>query len=458
MLREERRKEELRIEAEQERQRKKRELEENIAAMVVAAFDNEIDEVMGYLKKGVPVDALNRRGVSALSEAACGGAVDVVSLLVGKRGDPNMRCEFGRSPLWRASYQGHASCVQALLEAGGDPRMGSDNAELPVDVAPSKEVIGALETWDVSRTDKRRQDYEEWAEAERKALEKQQAKALQSADKELDAARSLYIAREKELAHMKAELRRRILDHDMSLTLGKPKWVIEQLKQNCQANEARIAEAERKHTEARARLDNANVQRLIAAERADIQLEDDFVGRTVLFRDLDDVLIRDIGDRIRNSSRWPLLIDPGECVMKFLMYSGNSVLNFWDAAQMEPDHVRRALLSMLRTGGVLAVNLVLFGAAIERAALAEPFEDICPGLFALLLNRGILAPAADDPKGLPYFHSLVRRDIDGDTFETFGFGDDKVLKFKFVVITSSTIPHEELLAAFEPVRISMQQM
>ena len=124
-LRANRREEEAAYYREQEKQRKKREMEENTAKLVAAAFDCGRADVEKILATGVPVDARNRRGVTALSEASCGGDTEVVSMLLKRRSDPNLLCEFGRSCLWRASYQGHEETVSLLLRGGADPRLGS---------------------------------------------------------------------------------------------------------------------------------------------------------------------------------------------------------------------------------------------------------------------------------------------------------------------------------------------
>merc|ERR1712181_199956 len=102
-----------------------------------------------------------------------------------------------------------------------------------------------------------------------------------------------------------------------------------------------------------------------------------------------------------------------DCTSKFLQYSGNALLNFWSAEEMHPEHIRLALLSMLRAGGVLAMNLDLFGSCVGLDDLAEPFEMLSPGLFRLLLSRQLLVPDPTERHGLPLFHGLVDKERDG---------------------------------------------
>ena len=70
------------------------------------------------------VDVADGHGNTLLSEAAAGGAVDAVKLLLGLGADPNTQGEFKRTPLWRAAFLGKTDCVGPLLAGGADPRIG----------------------------------------------------------------------------------------------------------------------------------------------------------------------------------------------------------------------------------------------------------------------------------------------------------------------------------------------
>eukprot|EP00927_Polykrikos_kofoidii_P020792 TRINITY_DN19915_c0_g1_i1.p1 TRINITY_DN19915_c0_g1~~TRINITY_DN19915_c0_g1_i1.p1 ORF type:complete len:577 (-),score=124.90 TRINITY_DN19915_c0_g1_i1:173-1903(-) len=444
-----------------ERERARRELEENTAKMVSAAFDDEIEEVETLLGLGVPADALNRRGISALSEAACGGAAKTVDMLLRRKANPNHRGEFGRTPIWRASHQGHVEVVTLLLEFGGDPRINNDNYERASDVAATSEIAFVLESWDTTRTEDLCQEYAAWSEKQGQAAERAKAEAMQCVEAELESAKSDYCLKQKQVAHMKAELRRRIIEHDLCLAERKPTCVQDSLRHECEAAEKRIDALEAQLGVAQARLDAANVSRIYAAEDAGLEgvSEGSVAERSVRIRDLDDVLIRDIGDVIAEGTRWPLVKDPTSCAANFLQYAGHAVLNFWRADEMHPEHVRKALLSMIRAGGILAVNLLILGGGTGLIELAEPFESIWPGLFGLLLTRKILAP---DPRqgstGLPLFYGLVDKEKDADTFQIHGFPPENIPKFKFVVITSSAYPHQELVDSFNVFRVCANAM
>jgi len=60
--------------------------------------------------------------------------------------------------LHRAAFQGFHEVVQLLLERGSDPRIKDRQAELPFDVASNDETRKALESWDVAKTDKLKEE------------------------------------------------------------------------------------------------------------------------------------------------------------------------------------------------------------------------------------------------------------------------------------------------------------
>eukprot|EP00966_Prymnesium_polylepis_P055652 1287293-Prymnesium_polylepis.1 len=60
-----------------------------------------------------------------LSEAACGGQLEVCRLLLKHGADVNTQNEQGRSPLWRAAFMDRRDCVELLLEHGADPTLHS---------------------------------------------------------------------------------------------------------------------------------------------------------------------------------------------------------------------------------------------------------------------------------------------------------------------------------------------
>ena len=82
-----------------------------------------------------------------MSEAAVGGQLAVVKLLLKHGADLNNRGEKNRCPLWRAAFNGHAAVVRELLSHGADPRIQSEGKPA-IDVAVG-EAKSILQKWDI---------------------------------------------------------------------------------------------------------------------------------------------------------------------------------------------------------------------------------------------------------------------------------------------------------------------
>lgn len=83
---------------------------------------------------GAKLDCLDANDHTPLSEAACGGAVEVCTLLLKHGANVNTQNHQGRTPLWRAAFMDKQECVRLLLEAGGDPRIPSNDQQTPLQV------------------------------------------------------------------------------------------------------------------------------------------------------------------------------------------------------------------------------------------------------------------------------------------------------------------------------------
>ena len=60
------------------------------------------------------VDCEDANNNTPLSEAAGGGHVDTIQLLIQRGADLNSRGRYQRVPLWRAAFGGHLQAVQVL--------------------------------------------------------------------------------------------------------------------------------------------------------------------------------------------------------------------------------------------------------------------------------------------------------------------------------------------------------
>lgn len=65
-------------------------------------------------------------------------------------------------------------------------------------------------------------------------------------------------------------------------------------------------------------------------------------------RELDEVLMRDVGNRIKDSGKWPLMIDPTGQASTFLRYRDTNYLCALNPKQMNEEVVRLAILGAIR--------------------------------------------------------------------------------------------------------------
>mmetsp|Transcript_22461 Transcript_22461/g.40555 ORF Transcript_22461/g.40555 Transcript_22461/m.40555 type:complete len:556 (+) Transcript_22461:96-1763(+) len=443
-LRAEQRKQEAERKKQDEKRKKAKKLAADTKAILEAAFDGEMSKVKKLCDEGLPVDAHDANGITGLSEAAAGGASEVARFLLEQKADPNSRGEFQRTPLWRAAYSGQAALAQLLLEGGGDPRLRDEQGQMPGDVASSDDVSGIIGGWDVERTDELVEEFQDWVEQCRFQEESKRREAMKSVDEEYERTKVNYEAAQMMLAKAKSQLRDREKMYGAELAAGHETAI-----QACMVADAELKRAEAAAEEASRAFDKANVARLAAAEAAGAT--SDQPGREVMVKELNNVLVRDLGDRIANGSQWTLVVDEGDIAKKLLHYSGQSVLSFFRQEEMDEERLRVSLLSMIRAGGVLAVDLFSFGTGIDRALLSEPFNRISAGLFNDLNSRALLSV----PKGGKWqaFHNLITKDEKKDKFSLERFDDKLVARFKFMLLTSSPLPHKELLESFDVIRV-----
>ncbi|GAB2504056.1 ankyrin repeat domain-containing protein [Lysobacter humi (ex Lee et al. 2017)] len=83
-----------------------------------AAIAGDADAVRRLLDLGLPVDALDRQGCSALLRAAGGGQLAVVDLLLRRGADPGLAAPSGATPLSAAVSMRHLPIVDRLVAAG----------------------------------------------------------------------------------------------------------------------------------------------------------------------------------------------------------------------------------------------------------------------------------------------------------------------------------------------------
>ncbi|TBR13567.1 MAG: hypothetical protein EPO46_02415 [Lysobacter sp.] len=88
------------------------------ADVPAAAIAGDVDAVRRLLDLGLPVDAVDRQGCSALLRAAGGGHSTVVDLLLERGADPGLAAQSGATPLSAAVSMRHVEIVDRLVRAG----------------------------------------------------------------------------------------------------------------------------------------------------------------------------------------------------------------------------------------------------------------------------------------------------------------------------------------------------
>lgn len=131
-----------------------KEIKRNSEDMVEDAFEGDLEAVKGWLEKGYYIDSEDPRKHTAVSEAACNGATELVVYLLDQGADPNICSDHGRSPLYRAAYNGHNDLVKLLLEKGADPSLKTIEAEGPYDVAKDDETRELIEKFPKEETER----------------------------------------------------------------------------------------------------------------------------------------------------------------------------------------------------------------------------------------------------------------------------------------------------------------
>eukprot|EP00439_Symbiodinium_sp_Y106_P086914 s101_g36.t3 len=427
-------------EAERAKQEEKRKKAQKLLADTKAAGGS-----LGNWNPSLPVDAADAAGITALSEAAAAGKAETAQLLLDRKANPNTRGEFSRTPLWRAAYSRQSDLVPLLLEAGGDPRLRDDDGQTPADVCAQDELCELLAAWDVSRTDELVEDFQEWAAELQRQEQHRQREAMRSVEEAFEAAAKAYEAAQMILAKAKAQMRNREKEYGMKLAAGH-----KDAMEACASADAALQRAEADAASAQHDFDQAQRRRLAAAEAAGAEVATG-PGRSVPVPELNNVLLRDLGERIAQGGRWPLVLDPGDIAQKLIQYSGSSLLNFFRSGDMEPERIRVALLTMLRGGGVLAVDLHNFGAGVGLDLLSQPFENVRENLFQDICSRALLQV----PKGkrMPNFYDLVTKEERQERFKAQMFDDKMIARFKFMVLTSTELPHKDLLEHFDVIRV-----
>lgn len=344
-----------------------------------------------------------------------------------------------RTPLYRAAFAGHLEACEILLQNGSDPRMYASDGQTPEQIASVTAIQQLIQGWDLEQTESLLKRLE--AEKERiKEMERQKREAetnkLENVVKE---AQEVFDVAQKKYQYAYCELQKRIMEHDQAPTMGfaKPEITIQAIQDSeCDVEIAKIDLDKARDKLAQAKL------RLREQMKGGEELDDnDLPGVKVTIRELDDVLLRDVGNRISESGKWPLIIDPNGQAATFLRYRDTNYINTLSPIQMEPEKIRMSVLGSVRFGKPCVIDMMevdMFHAVETR------FDEVSVGLLNMMMDKSIMREEN--------YLKLVREG-DPPDYQKNKFQDLRTCNFKVYIITKNTMPPENLIDRTYPIRI-----
>lgn len=410
------------------------------------------------------IDSKDANGNSALSEAAAGGSAEVVTFLLSKNADPNSRGAFGRTPLWRASFAGHLNCVQLLLENGADPRLYSQDGQRCQDAATKDNVVDLLKNWNIKLTDRML----EQIDRSKRELKQQEIDSIKerkrNAERDYQKVNGQFETVKNELYKCNCELQRLndeyLLKPDMYGPLIEKKenekveltLKYESLRERSVKTRIAFKELLYEFRQEKRQLNEQQQQKQPPLsdesdeeDSSDEATLDDRKLMKINIREMDDMILRDLSDAIKNSlDRWPLIIDQNEQAATFLRYRDTNYVNCLDMQSMQTSRFRLALIGAIRYGKPFVLDLMQYDRELLESVRVV-CDQIDPQLFELMCNKKLLQNE--------YFLKLVKLQTDGKEYESHNFSQTRINNFKLLFLTSNPYPDEKLLKLTMPIKV-----
>ncbi|XP_019513407.1 PREDICTED: putative IQ motif and ankyrin repeat domain-containing protein LOC642574 homolog isoform X4 [Hipposideros armiger] len=240
----------------------------------------------------------------------------------------------------------------------------------------------------------------------------------------------------KALQQAYCELNRRIAEHKCERRhVGKAELTL-------QAIQDAEAQVDRLRQEAQKAEETLATARLELREQTQ-EGEEEAPGMKCQVTELHDVLMKDVGDRIRADGRWPLIIDPSGQAATFLRYQDTNYLDTVNPEHMRPERIRLALLGALRYGKPLVFDLRevdLF------PVVQQQLEAVQLGLAQELLSCRLLEQDR--------YLSLLRPS-DGPEYSPTQFQEARLGQFRLFFVTKVRWPTAEQLQVLLPVQVQL---
>ncbi|KYO28577.1 putative IQ motif and ankyrin repeat domain-containing LOC642574-like protein [Alligator mississippiensis] len=386
------------------------------------------------------VECTDANGNTPLSEAAGGGHAHAIKMLIENGADPNSKGAFGRTPLYRAAFGGHLAAVEMLLPYGADPRIYADDGNTPEQVASLDGLVTIFQSWDISLTEMMLQRME--SEQQRRALQEKKLKDAEThrMNEEVEQLVKEQERCNQELQQAYLELNRRITEHDkcQRKQMGNREVTLQVIHDAEELVETLRLAAEKAE-------EKLSLTRLRLREQTLEGAGSEFHGLKCSVQELDDVLLKDVGEKICMDGRWPLIIDPSGQAATFLRYRDTNYLNTLNPNHMNPETVRLALLGAIRYGKPVVFDMMEVN---MFDAVKRQLEGIAPGLAEAVLSRQIMQNER---------YLCLARATDGPEYSRTAFQEARTKKFKLFVVTKCHHPPEELLQQLLPIQVVLSR-
>eukprot|EP00042_Codosiga_hollandica_P053519 m.703195 g.703195 ORF g.703195 m.703195 type:complete len:676 (-) comp58714_c0_seq16:2672-4699(-) len=437
LVKREREEEEKRQAVERERLRKLKEQKKQEASLREAAFEGDVDALQKLLKlSDINIDCTDANGETPLLEAAGGGQVEAIKVLAQNGADVNARGNFQRTPLFRASFAGHSDAANLLLTLGGDPRLYDTDGATPADIAANDATKLVLANWKLEETDRLLAQIAKVKDAKRAKEAALRLQATQSIEKQIEEAARMDTVRQTELKRSYLEYEKRISEHDRTVRKNLEERLVSLTLQMVKDAELELEKAKIAAQEARDALQQAKMK---LREQHELENKERNPGESSRpkcnFRELDDVVMRDVGDKLAAQPAWPMLIDFSRQVSTFLRYRDTNYINACSPHDTEPERIRMAILGALRFGKALVIDLM----DVELwNTLPLIFNAVQPRLFEDIVSKNLVKKQT--------FKTLLKAK-DGEEYKPANFSDARIGKFRTIFITTQRFPDADMLAA-----------
>ncbi|XP_071117231.1 IQ motif and ankyrin repeat domain-containing protein 1-like isoform X2 [Haliotis cracherodii] len=413
---------------EEEERKKKAEQRKRIKRVLEAAFDGDNDELLAIFRE-----------VSELDDKADVGH-DVIGLAIrNKHLLALVECADANDN--SALSEAARNFLQVLMQHGADPRIYAADGQTPEQVASVDAVCQFLAAWDICQTEvllqKLEADKEQRLEEERRVQETVQNKL----EDQVRIAQKEYVSKQNQLNRAYCELEKRITEHDTAAASGFERTDITLNTVHDAELELEVIKIEFDKAQDKLAFTKMKLREQQMTQTGVNGGPGDLPGLKVMVRELNEVLLRDVGNKIKESGKWPLIIDTSGQAAIFLRYRDTNYVNALRPADVEPDRLRIALLGAVRFGKPLVLDMM-------EIDMFETFSDRMD-----IIQEGLMASVIDKTILQNHRYLSLLKDSDGEEYSKTRFNDLRTQNFRFFIVTKNPFPPEDLMELTFPIRV-----